>query len=73
MKFLNIFYIFVGHFCPSWTPDTDFESGSGSTDLIESGFKSGSDPKHCWKYKKVRPWQDSNLQSPDPKSGALVH
>jgi hypothetical protein len=20
---------------------------------------------------KIRPWQDSNLQSPDPKSGAL--
>jgi hypothetical protein len=22
-------------------------------------------------YYKNRPWQDSNLQSPDPKSGAL--
>ena len=24
-----------------------------------------------WKSKSIRPWQDSNLQSPDPKSGAL--
>ena len=26
---------------------------------------------HCFLHKKSRPWQDSNLQSPDPKSGAL--
>jgi hypothetical protein len=31
MKFLNVIYFCVGHFCPPG-------SGSGSTDLIESEF-----------------------------------
>jgi hypothetical protein len=38
MKFRNFLFIFVGSFYPPG-------SGSGSTDLIESG--SNPDPKHC--------------------------
>jgi hypothetical protein len=39
MQFLNLFSIFVGHFCPPGS-----ESASGSTDRIESG--SETDPPH---------------------------
>jgi hypothetical protein len=36
MKFVNFFSIFMGNFA-LLGPDPDSESGSGSTDLIESG------------------------------------
>jgi hypothetical protein len=39
------FSIFVGHFCPPGS-DPYSESGSGSTELIESGSNSDPDPKH---------------------------
>ena len=34
-------------------------------------FEIGVAMKVCYVKKLFRPWQDSNLQSPDPKSGAL--
>ncbi len=45
MKFLTFSSIIVGHFCPPG-------SGSGSTDLIESG--SSTDPKHWFFYPASR-------------------
>jgi hypothetical protein len=45
LKFLNFFY-FCGSFLPSWIRmDPDYEYGSGSTDLIESGSNMDPDPK----------------------------
>jgi hypothetical protein len=44
MKFLYI-SLFLWVIFALLDPDLDFESGSGSTDLMESGYK--LDPKHC--------------------------
>jgi hypothetical protein len=41
--------LFVGHFCPT---------GSGSTDLIESGSNPDPDPKHC-KLMLLKPFKKS--------------
>ncbi len=49
MKFLNVFY-----FCGSFLtfalldPDCEYGSGSGPTDLIESGSNTEPDPKPCF-------------------------
>jgi hypothetical protein len=42
MKFLKLYFTFVGHFCPL---DPDPDSGYGSTDLIESGSETLA---FCW-------------------------
>jgi hypothetical protein len=44
MKFLNFFY-FCGSFFALLDPDSEYGSGSGCTDLIESGSNPNPDPK----------------------------